>query len=294
MGKLEEGKAALTKAAELDPANGGKYYFNLGAVMVNSNNTEGAIEAFKKATGSGSQVRRGLLSAWHGYGGQSRSEGRRLDRSGSGHRRSLQEIRRVVADRTQCRGRQEHDRVSDGTVSTAFENKGKKKKHGVTAGWLRSEVSFSHRQGRRGILDALLSCSHVSNPIFYPRAGVWALDADAPGDLDRARSVQALLGLARDPSKGGPARRPRPRQPNRRPPAILCATPSRAPTSIRTWPSNRHRRPDATISSPNNARRFLRRHEPNVRTRIMPVVRCEARLKSAPATSRRFRPRLSG
>jgi tetratricopeptide (TPR) repeat protein len=49
MGKLEEGKAALTKAAELDPANGGKYYFNLGAVMVNSNNTEGAIEAFKKA-----------------------------------------------------------------------------------------------------------------------------------------------------------------------------------------------------------------------------------------------------
>jgi superkiller protein 3 len=50
MGKLEEGKAALTKAAELDPANGGKYYFNLGAVMVNSNNTEGAVEAFKKAT----------------------------------------------------------------------------------------------------------------------------------------------------------------------------------------------------------------------------------------------------
>jgi superkiller protein 3 len=49
-GKLEEGKAALTKAAELDPVNGGKYYFNLGAVMINSNNTEGAIEAFKKAT----------------------------------------------------------------------------------------------------------------------------------------------------------------------------------------------------------------------------------------------------
>ena len=50
IGKLEEGKAALTKAAELDPVNGGKYYFNLGAVMINSNNTEGAIEAFRKAT----------------------------------------------------------------------------------------------------------------------------------------------------------------------------------------------------------------------------------------------------
>ena len=49
-GKLDEGKAALTKAAELDPVNGGKYYFNLGAVMINSNNTEGAIDAFKKAT----------------------------------------------------------------------------------------------------------------------------------------------------------------------------------------------------------------------------------------------------
>jgi tetratricopeptide (TPR) repeat protein len=49
-GKLDEGKASLTKAAELDPANGGKYYFNLGAIMVNSNNTEGAVEAFKKAT----------------------------------------------------------------------------------------------------------------------------------------------------------------------------------------------------------------------------------------------------
>ncbi len=50
MGKLDEGKAALTKAAELDPANAGKYYFNLGAVMINSGNTEGAIEAFRKAT----------------------------------------------------------------------------------------------------------------------------------------------------------------------------------------------------------------------------------------------------
>jgi superkiller protein 3 len=50
IGKLEEGKAALTQAAQLDPANGGKYYFNLGAIMINSNNTEGAVEAFKKAT----------------------------------------------------------------------------------------------------------------------------------------------------------------------------------------------------------------------------------------------------
>lgn len=50
MGKLEEGKAALTKAAELDPVNAGKYYFNLGIVMENSQNMDGAIEAYRKTT----------------------------------------------------------------------------------------------------------------------------------------------------------------------------------------------------------------------------------------------------
>ena len=49
-GQMDEGKAALAKAAEMDPTNGGKYYFNLGAVMINSGNTEAAIDAFKKAT----------------------------------------------------------------------------------------------------------------------------------------------------------------------------------------------------------------------------------------------------
>jgi superkiller protein 3 len=50
MGKLEEGQAKLGQAAQLDPVNGGRYYFNLGAVMVNSGNTQGAIDAFRKAT----------------------------------------------------------------------------------------------------------------------------------------------------------------------------------------------------------------------------------------------------
>jgi tetratricopeptide (TPR) repeat protein len=48
-GKIEEGKAELTKAAELDPTNAGRYYFNLGAIMVNSGNNDGAIDAFRKA-----------------------------------------------------------------------------------------------------------------------------------------------------------------------------------------------------------------------------------------------------
>ena len=46
----EAGKASLQKAAELDPANSGKYFFNLGAVMINAGNNDGAIEAFRLAT----------------------------------------------------------------------------------------------------------------------------------------------------------------------------------------------------------------------------------------------------
>jgi tetratricopeptide (TPR) repeat protein len=48
-GKIDEGKVELTKAAGLDPINAGKYYFNLGAIMVNSGNNDAAIEAFRSA-----------------------------------------------------------------------------------------------------------------------------------------------------------------------------------------------------------------------------------------------------
>ena len=48
--KIDEGKAELQKAATIDPAGAGKYYFNLGAILVNSGQTDAAIEAFKKAT----------------------------------------------------------------------------------------------------------------------------------------------------------------------------------------------------------------------------------------------------
>jgi tetratricopeptide (TPR) repeat protein len=47
--KLPEAQAELKKAAELDPANGGKYYYNLGAVLTNASQYDAAQEAFKKA-----------------------------------------------------------------------------------------------------------------------------------------------------------------------------------------------------------------------------------------------------
>ena len=49
MKKIDEAKAELVKAAQLEPANAGKYYFNLGAVMVNNQQNDAALEAFQKA-----------------------------------------------------------------------------------------------------------------------------------------------------------------------------------------------------------------------------------------------------
>jgi tetratricopeptide (TPR) repeat protein len=47
--KTSEAQAELTKAAQVDPPNAGKYYYNLGAVLVNTGQSEAAGEAFKKA-----------------------------------------------------------------------------------------------------------------------------------------------------------------------------------------------------------------------------------------------------
>ncbi|HUK17257.1 MAG TPA: carboxypeptidase regulatory-like domain-containing protein [Bryobacteraceae bacterium] len=50
--KYTEAQAELEKAAQLDPAQAGKYYYNLGATEINSGQTEPAAEAFKKAMDS--------------------------------------------------------------------------------------------------------------------------------------------------------------------------------------------------------------------------------------------------
>jgi tetratricopeptide (TPR) repeat protein len=49
--KFAEAQAELTKAAQLDPPAAGKYYYNLGAVLVNTNpgDTQPAMDAFRKA-----------------------------------------------------------------------------------------------------------------------------------------------------------------------------------------------------------------------------------------------------
>jgi tetratricopeptide (TPR) repeat protein len=49
MKKVDEAKAELDKAAQFDPAGAGKYYYNLGAVMVNTGQNDAALGAFQKA-----------------------------------------------------------------------------------------------------------------------------------------------------------------------------------------------------------------------------------------------------
>lgn len=47
--KFPEAAAELEKAAQLDPSSAGKYYYNLGALLINSGQTNPACDAFKKA-----------------------------------------------------------------------------------------------------------------------------------------------------------------------------------------------------------------------------------------------------
>jgi tetratricopeptide (TPR) repeat protein len=47
--RVDEARAELTKAAQLNPAGAGKYYYNLGAVLQNTGQYEAAIDAFKQA-----------------------------------------------------------------------------------------------------------------------------------------------------------------------------------------------------------------------------------------------------
>lgn len=48
--KFPEMEAELTKAVQLDPTNGGRYFFNMGAVLTNNGQTDAACSAFQKAT----------------------------------------------------------------------------------------------------------------------------------------------------------------------------------------------------------------------------------------------------
>ncbi len=47
--RLDDAKVKMAKAVELDPAGGGRYHYNLGALLMDNNQTDGAVEEFKKS-----------------------------------------------------------------------------------------------------------------------------------------------------------------------------------------------------------------------------------------------------
>ena len=49
-GDMQRAEEELSKSAELDPANGGRYFYNLGAVLTNNAQIKGAVLAFRRAT----------------------------------------------------------------------------------------------------------------------------------------------------------------------------------------------------------------------------------------------------
>ncbi len=55
--KIPEAQDALNKAAQLDPPGAVRYYYNLGAVLVNANQNDAAGEAFKKAIAAYDQAK---------------------------------------------------------------------------------------------------------------------------------------------------------------------------------------------------------------------------------------------
>ena len=59
--KFDEAQAQLTKAAQVDPPNAGKYYFNLGAVYVNTGNMDPGDRRVQEGHRAGSELRRSLF-----------------------------------------------------------------------------------------------------------------------------------------------------------------------------------------------------------------------------------------
>ena len=50
--RMEEARAALAKAIELDPAGAGKYHYNLGVFLLTANKAQEALDEFKRAIDS--------------------------------------------------------------------------------------------------------------------------------------------------------------------------------------------------------------------------------------------------
>ena len=132
--KIPEAQAELTKAAQIDPPNAGRYYYNLGAVLVNSGQNDAAGQVFKKAI----DIDPNYADAQYQYGmyllGQAKvtPEGKVIPADGT--KEALQKYLELKPDGPFAESAKGALASIEGTVATSYENpdaaktkKGKKK-----------------------------------------------------------------------------------------------------------------------------------------------------------------------
>lgn len=120
--KMEEAKVNLDKAAQLDPAGAGKYFYNMGALLVNGGSSEAAGESFKKAVDADPNY----ADAQYQYGVFLASKAT-ADASGkivapAGTTEALQKYLDLKADGPMAASAKELITQLGGTVSTTFSN----------------------------------------------------------------------------------------------------------------------------------------------------------------------------
>ncbi|MCU1330778.1 MAG: repeat-containing protein [Bryobacterales bacterium] len=131
--KIDDAKANLAKAAELDPPGAGKYYYNLGALLVNSGQNDAATDTFKKAI----DLDPAYADAQYQYGvalaGRATTDATGKVIPPPGAIDALQKYLQLKPDGSYAQQAKEMIAALGGTVSTTFTNpnapqpKGKKK-----------------------------------------------------------------------------------------------------------------------------------------------------------------------
>ena len=124
--KLDDAKTNLAKAAQLDPPGAGKYYYNLGALLVNSGQGDAASEQFKRAidadpTYADAQYQYGLTLA-----GKATTDASGKIIAPPGAVEALQKYLELKADGPQAASAREMIAQLGATVQTSFSDPNKK------------------------------------------------------------------------------------------------------------------------------------------------------------------------
>ena len=113
---------ALAKAAELDPPGAGKYYYNLGALLVNSGQNDAAQDEFKKAIDSDPNYADAYLQYGMGLAAKATTDATGKVIPAPGTVESLQKYLELKPDGANAQQAKEMIAALGGAVSTSFQN----------------------------------------------------------------------------------------------------------------------------------------------------------------------------